>query len=72
MMRSFYGHGVANTEPRGSRQRAAEKCSTAGRGRARSQGNRLLGASIWQREPEKYNFPELHLMKVLTLNFKQV
>ena len=71
MMRSFYGHGVASAEPRGSRQRAAEKCSTAERGRDRSQGNRLLGASIWQ-EPEKYNFLELHLMKVLTLNFKQV
>ena len=32
MMRSFYGHGVASAEPRGSRQRAAEKCSTAERG----------------------------------------
>ena len=72
MMRSFYGHGVANAESWGRKQRAAEKCSTEERGRDRSQGNRLLGASIWQREPEKYNFLELHLMKVLTLNFKQV
>lgn len=64
-MRNFYGQEVANAEPRGSRQRAAERCNTAERGRLCSQGNMLLGASIWQRAPEKYNYLELHLMKIL-------
>lgn len=45
--------------------REPQKDAAQQRGGDRSQGNRLLGVSTWQRAPEKCSFFEPRLMKML-------